>query len=208
MLARSRRAVARINDGFVNAVSGGVSAFVSAPDRERLAFDIERLAAAVHHVIARAQLGRLGHVRLGTILWYSDIEHYRRAGTSITGLTQYQRTTHGPYSVAITKTVGALARLGKVSEQMVEIDGYKRRDMISVAEPNRSVLSTTQTGILDPMTDAITALTASRLMQLIGADPLWRETQPGDALVVATGSIIIRAERIVSAAIDLLTERR
>lgn len=184
----------------MNIALGGVSAFVSAPDRARLAFDGERLTAAVHHVIARAEPGRLGHVRLGTILWYSDIEHYRRAGMSITGLTQYQRTTHGPFSVAITKAVGALVRLGKVSEQPVQVDGHARRDMISLSEPNRAALNPTQTDILDCMTNAITVLTASRLMQAIGADPLWQETQPGDALIVATGSIVVRTDRISAAA--------
>jgi Protein of unknown function (DUF4065) len=191
----------------VNAALGSVSAFASTPDREHLAFDYERVAAVVHYVIARAPPGRLGHVRLGTILWYSDIEHYRHAGVSITGLTQYQRTTHGPFAVAITKTVGALARLGKVSEHFVEVDGYTRRDMISLQEPNRSMLNATQIGILDRITDAITTLTASRLMQAIAADPLWQETQPGDALVIATGSIVIPTEQIAAPAVGPRSER-
>jgi len=196
---RRSRGSRGIYNGFVNVALGDVSAFVSAPDRARLAFDGERLAAAVHHVIARAEPGRLGHVRLGTILWYSDIEHYRRAGVSITGLTQYQRTTHGPFSLAITKAVGALVRLGKISERPVQVGGYVRRDMISLSEPNRAALNPTQIEILDCMTDAITVMTASRLMQAIGADPLWQETQPGDALIVATGSIVVRTDRLSAA---------
>ncbi len=183
----------------MNVALGGVSAFVLAPDRARLAFDSERMLAAVHHVIARAEPGRLGHVRLGTILWYSDIDHYRRAGISITGLTQYLRTTHGPFSVAITRAVGALGRLGKVSEQSVKVDGYERRAMVNLQEPNRAALNATQVDILDRMTNAIMGLTASRLMRAIGADPLWQETQPGDALVIATGSIVVRTLRISAA---------
>ena len=182
----------------MNAAFGRVNKFVSAPDRNDLAFDRERIAAAVHHVVAQAQPGRLGHVRLGTVLWYSDIEHYRRAGTSITGLTYYQRTTHGPFSVAITRAVGALGRLGKVSERPVEIDGLIRRDMISLQTPNRAALNTMQAEILGRMTAAITVLTASRLRQAIGADPLWQETQSGDALVIATGSIVVRIEQILA----------
>jgi hypothetical protein len=167
-----------------------VSAIVAVAKGQPVAFDIERVAAAAHHVIARAEPGKLGHVRLGAILWYADIEHYRRAGTSITGLTQYRRMPQGPFAVEITKSVGLLTRRGKVNERSFEFPGYTRRDMISLQPPDAAALALPQTDILDQMTSVVTGLTASGLMEMIRADRLWQETKPGGAMVVATGSIV------------------
>ncbi len=120
----------------------------------------------------------------------ADIEHYRRAGTSITGLTQYLHTAQGPFAAEITKSVGLLTRRGKVNEQPFEFSGYTRRDMISLQPPDPSALALPQTDILDQITCVVTGLTASGLIELIRADRLWQETKPGDAMVVATGSIV------------------
>ena len=171
---------------------------MSAAKGQPVAFDIERVAAAAHHVIARAEPGKLGHVRLGTILWYADIEHYRSTGTSITGLTQYRRTPQGPFAGEITKSVGWLVRRGKVGEPAVEVGGHVRRQMISLHEPDSSALNALQVGILDQMTNAVVPLTASRLMQMIRSDRLWQETKPDDAMVVATGSIVTRSPHLVA----------
>jgi hypothetical protein len=189
----------------VNAgASRRVSASVAVAKGQPVAFDIERVAAAAHHVISRAEPGKLGHVRLGTILWYADIEHYRRAGTSITGLTQYRRTAQGPFAVEITKSVGWLTRRGKVNEQPFEFPGYTRRDMISLQPPDPSALALPQTDILDHMTYVVTGLTASGLMEMIRADRLWQETKPGDAMVVATGSIVTSSPYLARGSPDVV----
>ena len=39
--------------------------------------DGQRVAAAVHYVIAKATPSKLGHVKLNKILWCADLEHYR-----------------------------------------------------------------------------------------------------------------------------------
>jgi hypothetical protein len=66
------------------------------------AIDIQRVAAAAHYVVAKAESSTLGYIKLNKILWYSDLEHYRWHGTSITGLREYSRIPQGPFSKDMT----------------------------------------------------------------------------------------------------------
>ena len=48
-----------------------------------------RLAALAHYVIWRCDPADLGAVKLYKILWFSDLEYYRRTGKTITGAMAY-----------------------------------------------------------------------------------------------------------------------
>ena len=152
--------------------------------------DAQRVAAAVHYVIAKANSSKLGHVKLNKILWCADLEHYRWHGVAITGLRQYSRTLHGPMSQDIVRAVGLLAREGKVEERTVTVTGYTRREMASLEDADISVFTDAQIRILDQMIDAIAPLTASQLSCLNRDDPLWNELANNEAMAVATGSIM------------------
>ena len=149
-----------------------------------------RIAVAAHYVIARAEPGQLGHVKLNTILWYADLEHYRRAGRSFTGLTEYTRTPQGPYAADIPRAVGVLAREGKVREQPIRISDYARRAMVSLRQP--AGVDALQAGVLDRIMDVVVPLSATALLAFMRADPLWQEVAPGGRMIVSTGSIITK----------------
>ena len=152
--------------------------------------DIQRVAAAVHYVIAKAESGKLGHVKLNKILWYADLEHYRWHGVSMTGLRQYSRTLHGPMSQDIIRAVGWLAKAGKVEERTVMVADYTRREMVSLEHPDVSAFTEAQIGILDQITEAIAPLTATQLNRLTRDDPLWNKLENNQAMPVASGSIM------------------
>jgi len=152
--------------------------------------DIVRIAVAAHYLVARAEPGQLGHVKLNTILWYADLEHYRRSGRSLTGLTEYTRTPQGPYAADIPRAVGTLVRAGKVSEQPIKFSDYARRAMVSLREP--AGVDAQQADILDRVMDVVAPLNATQLLAFTRADPLWREVAPGSRMIVSTGSIITK----------------
>ena len=152
--------------------------------------DLVRIAVAAHYVVARAEPSQLGHVKLNTILWYADLEHYRRSGRSLTGLTEYTRTPQGPYAADIPRAVGTLVRAGKVREQPITTAKYARRAMVSLREPGS--VDAQQAGILDHVMDIVVPLNATRLIAFTRADPLWQEVAPGGRMIVSTGSIITK----------------
>jgi hypothetical protein len=157
------------------------------------AIDIDRVAAAVHYVIFCTDAGKLGHVKLNRILWYADLEYYRRHGASITGLQHYSRAPHGPLAPEITRAVGLLARTGKVAEQPVAVADYTRREMVSLRDPDVLAFRSDEPAILDRMISVVAPLSARQLVQMTSADPLWQEIKPGEAMVIATGSIVTQA---------------
>jgi hypothetical protein len=152
--------------------------------------DLVRIAVVAHYVVARAEPGQLGHVKLNTILWYADLEHYRRSGRSLTGLTEYTRTPQGPYAADIPRAVGTLVRAGQVREQPITTANYARRAMVSLREP--AGIDAQQAGILDRVMDVVVPLNATQLFAFTRADPLWREVAPGGRMIVSTGSIITK----------------
>jgi hypothetical protein len=157
---------------------------------EKSGADLVRIAAAAHYVIARAEPGQLGHVKLNIILWYADLEHYRRAGGSFTGLTEYTRSPQGPYASDIPRAVGVLVREGNVREQPIDVSGYVRRAMVSLREP--AGVDPQLAGILDRILAAVAPLNATQLLAFTRADPLWQEVAPGGRMIVSTGSIVTK----------------
>jgi Protein of unknown function (DUF4065) len=153
--------------------------------------DARRVAAAVHYVIAKADPGKLGHVKLNKILWCADLEHYRWHGVTITGLQHYARTLHGPMSQDIVGAVGRLVREGKVEERTVTVTDYTRREMVCLQHPDISMFTGAQIGILNQMIDIVVPLTASQLSRMNHDDPLWNELENNAAMSVATGSIVM-----------------
>lgn len=169
------------------------SGIVSPRKGGSIAIDIDRVAAAVHYVIFRTDAGKLGHVKLNRILWYADLEYYRRHGASITGLQHYSRAPQGPLAPEVSRAVGLLARTEKVAEQPVAVADYTRREMISLRDPDVLAFRSDEPAILDRMISVVAPLSARQLVQMTSDDPLWQEIKPGEAMVIATGSIVTQA---------------
>jgi hypothetical protein len=163
------------------------------PGRDRAAFEIERAAVAVHYVISHSAPGKLGHIKLNIVLWYADLEHFRKHGTSITGLQHYSRAPHGPLSGTVSRAVSWLVRHGCVIERSVEAADYVRREFVSLQPSDAAALTAQQTGILHQMMKVVVPLTARELIDMARADPLWQETEPNEPMLVSTGSIMTRS---------------
>ncbi len=149
--------------------------------------------AAAHCAVAAVIPGSLGHSKLNVALWYADVEHYRRVGTSITGLASYTRTPLGPFSKLVSRSVMLLAKQGMIAERPIEGDKLARRGMFSLRDYMSGALSETEIAIVQRSAEAVAELTAKQLSETIAADLLWQETPIGDAMLVATGSIVTRS---------------
>jgi hypothetical protein len=65
--------------------------------------------------------------------------------------------------------------------------------MVSLREPDADAFRNGEAEILDRMICVVAPLTARQLVEMTAADPLWREIEPGGAMVIATGSIVTQA---------------
>ena len=184
----------RLYNGFVTSVDvAQTSLTLGAAQRDRDASEIERAAGAVHYVIANSAPGKLGHIKLNKILWYADLDYFRKHGRSITGLQHYLRAPHGPWSRTIVRAVRWLVRQGLVIERSVGAAAELRREFVSLKPPDMTALTVQQTNILQRMMQVVLPLTARELLNMTNADPLWQETELNEPMLISTGSIVTRS---------------
>ena len=154
--------------------------------------DLWRVAIIAHYVIARTNPSDLGYVKLNKILWYADLEHYRRHGVSLTGLEHYTRMPQGPMSKDITRAVTKLRKDKKIVEKPVKVIDYTRREMISLTEPDLSIFTVEQIDLLNQFITRIVPLTAEQVSKMTHDDPLWNELNNNDLMTIGAGSVIAR----------------
>jgi len=157
-----------------------------------LPFDPPRLASSVHYVIARTEPNKLGYVKLNKVLWYSDLEHYRRRGESLTGLKEYTRMPQGPMSKDISRAIRFLRKEGMVAERPVKVIDYTRRELVWLKEPDISGFDAEQIDILSRVIDFIAPMTADEVSRTTHQDALWKELKDNDAMPIGAGSIVAR----------------
>jgi len=154
--------------------------------------DLQKLAAAAHYIIARTEPSQLGVTKLNKILWYSDIEYYRRTGQSITGSRTYVRLPRGPVPHMIEDALKLLQKAGKVLERRAKVYDYERREFVWIIEPDISMFSVDQIDIINIYIDIIKSMTAEQISNITHEDAMWDELENGDPMPVSAGSIIPR----------------
>ena len=158
-------------------------------------FDVrERLAAATHYIIARTDPSKLGAVKLNKVLWYADIEAYRRHGKTITGLTTYVRRPQGPVPQEMRRVIGELKDSGKVSERSMQVIDHVRREFVWLKEPDVSVFSAYEVDLLNVFIHIVQDYSAHEI-SMSTHDALWDELKDGERMSIAAASVTSRKPR-------------
>ena len=72
-----------------------------------------RFEEAVHYVIASTRPDELGKTKLAKVLFFADLDAYRRTGKPITEAT-YVKRQHGPMPEQLYTAIKALASSDKI----------------------------------------------------------------------------------------------
>jgi len=155
--------------------------------------DVERLAAAAHYVIARTQPHELGATKLNKVLWYSDLEFYRRTGESITGAKSYVRLALGPVPYRIEDALNLLKRANKISERRARVFDHERREFVWLEQPDLTMFTADQIDVINVFIDDIKTMTALEISNITHLDALWLELQNGEPMSISAGSVIPRS---------------
>jgi len=151
--------------------------------------DVVRLSNIVHYVIARVDPSRLGATKLNKVLWFADIEHYRRYGCSLTGLQEYVRLPAGPVPRPIDHVLLRLKATGKVAERPVKVYQRVRREFVHLREPDVSSFEAREVDLLNEVMDAVCQHSANFVSEATH-DALWEELENGESMPVRLGAII------------------
>lgn len=150
----------------------------------------DRTEAVAHYVIARADVNKLGAVKLNKVMWYADLEAYRRCGRTITGQTSYEKRQYGPVPNNIVRAIRHLEQTDVITTRMVPTFGDKdRRQFVWLKEPDVSVFSSDEVDILNGainwVCDSHTATSISELTH----NTLWEQAELGEQIPVGAATI-------------------
>src|SRR5687767_11322566 len=90
----------------------------------------DRTEAVAHYVIARSDPNKLGAVKLNKVMWFADLEAYRRFGRTITGQLSYEKRQHGPVPNKIVKSIRRLEQDEKIATRDVPTFAGTRREHV------------------------------------------------------------------------------
>lgn len=149
----------------------------------------DRLGTLAHYIIARSVPDKLGATKLNKILWFADIEFYRRHGRSMSGLTHYVRMPRGPVPHGIDKTILSLKSSGKIFERETRVYSYTRREFVWLQDPDLAQFTAEEIDVLNELIDLICEHTADGISE-ITHDALWQELRDGELMPIQAGSVI------------------
>jgi hypothetical protein len=101
---------------------------------------MKTLEAAVHYVVASTQPEGLGKVKLAKVLFFSDLDAFRRTGQPITEAI-YVKRQHGPMPEQFYATIDCLVRAGKIAQKKGTHFGYEQHQFWALTEPDLARLS-------------------------------------------------------------------
>lgn len=150
-----------------------------------------RLFAAVHYVIARTEPSELGATKLNKVLWFADLQHYRRYGSSITGLEHYIRMPMGPVPDGIGAALNWLKKERKITERAAIVFTHTRREFVWLKAPDVSAFSATEIDVINDVIDALRKQPASAVSDDTH-DALWEEMDNNELMSIKAASVSSR----------------
>lgn len=149
-----------------------------------------RLAALAHYVIWKCDPADLGATKLNKILWFADLDHYRRTGRSITGASAYTKLQHGPVPKGIDRALAALTTEHKIAQSTENYHGFPKAMFLALTRPDFSPFTADEIATVDMVAELIcrdhTAASISRLSH----DALWDETEVGSDMTIGAGAVL------------------
>jgi hypothetical protein len=149
-----------------------------------------RLAALAHYVIWKCDPADLGATKLNKILWFADLEHYRRTGRSITGASAYTKLPHGPVPKGITHALGALEDEHKIAQSGETHYGYPKTMFLALARPDLSPFAADEIAIVDMVAELICHDHTAASISQLSHDALWEETEVGADMAIGAGAVV------------------
>lgn len=152
--------------------------------------DVRRLAAVAHYIIARVDPSRLGATKLNKIIWYADLDYYRKTGQSLSGTHTYVRKDMGPVPNGIDSALDILKREGKITERSARVVSFDRREFIWTREPDITAFTAEQIDIITLCINRITPMSADKISKETHKDALWKELENGQPMPLGAGAVV------------------
>lgn len=146
-----------------------------------------------HYIIFRSKPEKLGAVKLNKVMWFSDLESFRRTGRSISGQESYQKQKFGPVPNDIVRHVRALLAAGKIAERSGTTPVGNRREFIWLEEPNVSLFSANDVDIINRAIEWVCDNHSAAAISNKTHDALWEVTEIGEQIAIEAGIVTTKS---------------
>lgn len=150
----------------------------------------DRTEAVAHYIIARADPNKLGAVKLNKVMWFADLEAYRRFGKTVTGQVSYEKRQHGPVPNKIVKSIRRLEQSDKIATRDVPTFGGTRREYIWLKKPDVSLFTADEVDILNEAITWVCENHTAKSISELSHDTLWEQAELGEQIPVGAATVI------------------
>jgi hypothetical protein len=150
----------------------------------------DRTEAVAHYIIARADPNKLGAVKLNKVMWFADLEAYRRFGQTITGQLSYEKRQHGPVPNNIVKSIRRLEQADKIATRDVPTFGGTRREHVWLKKPDVTRFSADEVDILNEAITWVCDNHTAKSISELSHDALWEHAELGEQIPVGAATVI------------------
>jgi len=148
-----------------------------------------RLAALAHYVIWKCDPAELGAAKLNKILWFADLEYYRRTGHTITGATAYTKLQQGPVAKGILEALDGLEAEEKIARATENYYGRPKTMFLARRRPDLSPFAADEIAIVDMMADVICQKQTQASIAEISHDALWSQVEIGRDIPIGAAAV-------------------
>lgn len=154
---------------------------------------VDRTEVLAHYIIYRARPDKLGATKLNKVMWFSDVESFKRFGKTISGQYTYERKKFGPVPNKIKECLKSLVAERKIATRYEMTPSGERHEFVWTEEPELSLFTAQELDIINRNIDWICDNFSATGISNKTHDTLWKETEDGDQIEVRAGTVIPKA---------------
>lgn len=144
----------------------------------------DKLPDLIHHITTLCSPDELGRTRLAKILWFADVDQYRRTGKTITGSDDYVKDEFGPRHKYLYAAIEELAKSGKVEKVARPTPAGVRHELFPKAHPDVSKFTAEEIAVVDRVTAFVCQFSAKQASD-ITHDEVWDSAEIFERIPVA-----------------------
>lgn len=142
----------------------------------------------IHYIVWATPPDQLGATKLAKILWFTDVEHYRATGRTVSGSDNYQKRKQGPLHLDFSAAIGRLKAAGAIAERRAPTPVGVRREFVWLQKPDMTAFNGQELATLHGVMDQLASMTAQQASELSHAEP-WESAYDGELLPVAAAAV-------------------
>ena len=150
----------------------------------------DRTEVVAHYVIARAHPDKLGAVKLNKVMWFADLEAYRRFGRTVTGQLSYEKRQYGPVPNNIVKSIRRLEQADLIATRDVPTFGGTRREHVWLKKPDLSGFTAVEIDILNEAIDWVCEEHTAKSISALSHDALWEQAELGEQIPIGAATVV------------------